>query len=344
MQRLVAPKRPLAIAMLSLFLTACLFLCGCAAKQSALQSVDFFAMDTVMRLTAYGKNARLGLVAAEAEVLRLDALLSVTNPDGEIYRINAEGSAVLSDETAALVGEAVGISGLTGGAFDVTVYPLVKAWGFFSGEYAVPEKEELEKLLRLVGSDKLAFEGNKLTFRMPGMGIDLGGIAKGYASDRVAAVLAESGVTCALVSLGGNIKVLGTNPQGQSWRIAIRDPQDESAYAGIVQVVDKAVVTSGGYERCFEQGGKRYHHILDPENGMPANGGLLSVTIVCESGMLADALSTALFVMGEADACAFWRAHVETFDAVLVTSDGRTLVTAGIADDFSARHDFEVVR
>lgn len=343
MRRLFIGRRPSSV-IISLFVSAaCLFLCGCAGAGSA-QTVEFFAMDTVMRVTTYGKNARAAAQAAQAEVTRLDALLSVEDPQSEIYRLNAAGQAELSGETAALLHAALDITEMSGGAFDITVYPLMKAWGFFSGDYAVPGEDELRELLALVGSDKLIFEGERLNFGLPGMGIDLGAIAKGYASDRAAEVLAENGVSHAMISLGGNIKAVGTSPEGRPWRIAIRDPLDAEAFAGIVLVSDMAVVTSGGYERYFERNGTRYHHILDPESGMPAQKGLLSVTIVCPSGTLADGLSTALFVMGEADALAFWHAHKELFDAVLVTDDGRTLVTSGIAEAFSTEHGFEVVR
>ena len=319
-------------------------LCGCEAKSPKSQSVEFFTMDTVMELTAYGKNAGTALHAAQAEIIRLDRLLSISDPESEIYRANRDGFAELSGDTAALVRESLALYELTGGAFDITVYPLMDAWGFYSDEYRLPSDEERARLAGLVGSDRLALEDDALTLPEPGMGIDLGGIAKGYASDRAAETLADNGVASALISLGGNIVALGSKPDGMPWRVAIRDPLDENAFSGIVRVTDTAVVTSGGYERCFELDGKSYHHILDPATGLPARNGLISVTIICESGILADGLSTALYVMGEEKALAFWRAHLELFDAVLVTDDGRVLVTSGIAEAFSSERDFEVVR
>lgn len=317
---------------------------GCEAQSSKSQSVEFFTMDTVMNLTAYGGNADAGLRAAQAEIIRLDGLLSISNPESEVYLVNRDGGAELCDETAALVRESLALYELTQGAFDITVYPLMGAWGFYSGEYQVPSAEERARLVELVGSDKLSLEGSSLSLPLIGMGIDFGGIAKGYASDRAAAALAENGVTSALISLGGNIVALGTKPDGTPWRIAIRDPLDESAFSGIVRIADMAVVTSGGYERYFELDGQSYHHILDPASGMPAHNGLTSATIVCESGMLADGLSTALFVMGEEKALSFWRTHAELFDFVLIKDDGRILVSAGIAEAFSSEHDFEVIR
>jgi thiamine biosynthesis lipoprotein len=308
------------------------------------QSVDFFAMDTVMTLTAYGDNAQTGLSAAETEINRLDALLSVENSASEVYHINLDGSGELSPETAVLINESLEIYKLTDGAFDITVYPLMKKWGFYTGEYALPTDTELSELLACVGSDKLALTENTLTLTKAGMGIDFGGIAKGYASDKAAEVLAENGVESALISLGGNIRVLGAKPDGTPWRIAIRNPEDENTPIGIVKVMDKSVITSGSYERYFEMNGKTYHHILDPKTGLPAENGLQSVTIVCERGILADGLSTALFVMGKDKALAFWRNHTDMFDAVLVSDDGEIVITAGLADIFSSSLDYEVSR
>lgn len=327
-----------------LLCVVCAIASACAEDGKAEHSVDFFAMDTVMTLTAYGDGAQAGLRSAEAEINRLDALLSVGNSGSEVYRVNTSGGGELSKETAELLNESLEIYELTEGAFDITVYSLMKKWGFYTGEYYVPTEVELSELLKLIGSDKLTLEEDTLTFAEPGMGIDFGGIAKGYASDMVAKILAESGVESALISLGGNICVLGAKPDGSPWRIAIRNPKDESVPIGIVEVTDKSVITSGGYERYFEKDGKVYHHILDPQTGMPAENGLSSVTIVCDRGILADGLSTALFVMGEEKALEFWRGHADMFDAILVTDTGEIVITAGLAEIFTSGFDFEVIR
>lgn len=327
-----------------LLFTACALLSGCAVNGNAEHSVDFYAMNTAMTMTAYGSFAEAGLDAAEAEINRLDALLSISNSGSEVYRVNMIGSVELSTDTAALLQEALTIYELTEGAFDFTVYPLMQEWGFYSGEYYVPTESELSELLRLVGSDKLTLEGNSLTLGEPGMGIDFGGIAKGYASDKAAEILAQNGVTSALISLGGNIQVLGAKPDGTPWRIAIRNPKDENVPIGVVNVTDKAVITSGGYERYFEKDGKTYHHILDPQTGSPAQSGLSSVTIVSNRGILADGLSTALFVMGKETALEFWRGHTEMFDAVLVTDTGEISITTGLDGHFVSDFDFEVIR
>ena len=304
---------------------------------------EFFAMDTVMTITVYGDSAQDAEKACENEIYRLDNLLSTGASASEIAVLNTNGGGTVSDETAGLLRAAIDLYGLTDGAFDITVYPVVSAWGFYSGDYKVLNSSDLTPLLKLVGSDKLQLAGNTVTFDIPGMAVDLGGIGKGYASDRLRTVLQEQGITSALASLGGNVVAYGSKPDGSDWSIAVQDPDNPSGYTGILQVSDKMVITSGGYQRYFEMGGKTYHHIVDPRTGVPADSGLKSVTIVSEDGTTADGLSTALFIMGKDAAVEFWGAHRDLFDAVLETTDGQIYVTAGLRDSFSSILPFEVI-
>lgn len=174
--------------------------------------------------------------------------------------------------------------------------------------------------------------GKTAVFGIPGMQIDLGGIAKGYTSSRVMEIFREHGIEHGLVSLGGNVQALGTKENGKPWRVAIQNPEDELKYLGVLDITDKCVITSGGYERFFEQDGRRYHHIIDPRTGYPAESGLLSATIISDDGALADGLSTSLFIMGKEKAEEYWRAHPWTFDYILEDADGTLYVTAGAAD------------
>ena len=166
-----------------------------------------------------------------------------------------------------------------------------------------------------------------------GMEIDLGSVAKGYTGDVLSAFLKENGVTSAMLDLGGNIQTVGSKPDGSSWRVGIRDPEGDGNL-GVVEVVNQAVITSGGYERYFEEDGVRYWHILDPQTGFPARSGLLSVTIIGECGAVCDSLSTALFVMGLDDALDHWRQYRD-FEAVFVSEDGSVTITAGLEDGFA---------
>ena len=334
-------------------------------------SREIFAMDTYMTLTAYGPEAETALTAAVDEIGRLDALLSTGSEDSEISRLNARSGSspaadsgsnaaeaetvsaaagdtaafTLSTDSAALMKESLALYRDTAGAFDVTIYPMMKLWGFTSGEYRVPSDDEIRETLSLVGSDAIAFDeaSRSVTFSEEGTEIDFGGIAKGYTSGRIMDIFRENGVKSGIVSLGGNVHALGLKPDGSRWNVAIRSPENDGSFLGIVEAEDEAVITSGGYERYFESDGKTYHHILDPATGRPAESGLKSVTIVCGDGTRADGLSTALFVMGEEKAFAFWRAHKDVFDCILLTEDDRLLASEGLRDRFTSDHKIEWV-
>ncbi|MCD7928915.1 MAG: FAD:protein FMN transferase [Clostridiales bacterium] len=309
-----------------------------------------FAMDTYMTVTAYGDQAEAAVSAAVEEIQRLDALWSVGESDSEVSILNDSGSIILSDETAELVERSLTLYQETDGAFDITIYPLMVEWGFTSGEYQVPTQERIEELLALVGSDKLEYDAETQQLTLPeGMAIDLGGIAKGYVSSHIMDVFEEYEVVSGMVSLGGNVQTYRTKTDGSLWRVGIENPDTSVEalstvdYVGILSVEDKAVITSGGYERYFEEDGVTYHHILDPATGSSARSGLLSVTIVSEDGTLADGLSTSLFVMGKERALTYWAAHSDEFDAVLVEEDGSVTITGGLKDCFESDLDYTCV-
>lgn len=325
--------RRYAIRAICLIVAILSLLSGCSSGNVASTSEEFFAMDTFMRVTVYGDRSEEMAEEAKNEIERIDELLSISG-DSEIADINAHGGGRASPETRDILERAIEIGRWTDGAFDITLYPVVDAWGFFSGEYRIPDNEEIKELLLHTGIENINVnEDNSVVFAQQGMGIDLGGIGKGYAGQRVHDILAENGVSSALMELGGNICLLGTKPDGSLWRVAIMSPFDTSDRVGVIEAKDVSIVTSGGYQRYFEEDGTTYHHIIDPSTGFPADSGLMSVTIVCSDGLLADALSTALFVMGEDEACRFWREN-GGFEMLLVTDDGRIVVSSGIEDSF----------
>ena len=460
-------------------------------------SMNVFAMDTYMNLLAYGDRAEEAIVAAAAEIHRIDDLLSTGNPESEISKINAAGGGEVSDFTAGLIAESQTLYKETGGLFDIAIYPVMKLWGFPTQEYRVPEKAEIEAALKLadpsaitVGSapapaapaaaegatsaaeetapaeapkddsaedagvpeeaqeaapaeepaaspeedaavpeeaqeaEPQAAEGPavpetattpaesaeapaeepvaapekdatapeeaqeaapaaaeastaaapaaeetapaaaagdtateaaaaaapaealkvQITFGIPGMEIDLGGIAKGYTSSRVMEIFKEYGVEHGLVSLGGNVQALGGKQDGNPWRVAIQNPESELDYLGVLEIADKCVITSGGYERFFEQDGVRYHHIIDPRTGSPADSGIISSTIISSDGALADGLSTSLFIMGLEEAEKYWRANADKFDFVLEDRSGKLYISEGAAKMITTEMDMEVVK
>lgn len=319
----------------SLLLAGSLTACGGTAAQE-MQSVQVFAMDTVMGLRACGGETEAALAAAEDEIYRLDEALSRTREDSAVSRLNsaAGGTPVdVGEELRDLIARALDFSAATDGAFDITLAPVSSAWGFTEDTYRVPEDAELALLLPCVGAEHVHLEEGTAVSLDQGTQIDLGAIAKGYASDRMAAIYQEHGITHGIVDLGGNTWVCGGNLEGEPWQIGIQDPaRSAGALAGILEASDAFAVTSGGYQRYFTgPDGTVYQHILDPKTGWPVQGDLLSVTIVADNGTMADAYSTALYVMGRETAQDFWRQN-GGFDMVLITKDGQVLYTPGLAD------------
>lgn len=330
-------------------LSCCLFFCGCAeqreyAKQmlqnneNAYESTTF-AMDTVMTFHIVDEDGEELLLDAEQEIKRLENLFSVTIEDSDVWKINENAgkkAVSVSADTLAVLLAGKELGEATGDAFDIAISPIVKAWGFTEEEQHVPTQAEIDSLLPLLHPEDITVDTEKSSVYLEkeGMAVDFGGIAKGYASDKLSELLRKKGVQSAWLSLGGNICTIGTKPDGSAWRIAVQNPLDENDYVGLVEISDACVVTSGGYQRYFEENGKRYHHIIDPETGKPAESGLLSVTIICENGTKADALSTALYVMGLDAALDFWRTQ-DDFEVIFVTEDGEVVATEGLKDTFS---------
>ncbi len=315
-------------------------------KEEASAARDIFAMDTYMSITAYGEKCEEAVDAAEAEIKRLDELLSTGSDDSEVTKINKEAGGKLSEDTSYLVKRALDIHEDTDGVFDITIYPVMKAWGFAGDTFHVPDEKALKETLSLVDATKISYDekNSKISFEKEGMEIDFGGIAKGYTSDRVIDILKSYGIEHAMINLGGNVDLLGKKIDGSEWRIAVQDPEDEDNYIGILSVSDKAVITSGGYERYFEEDGVKYHHIIDPSTGYPANHGLISVTIVSSDGTLADALSTSLFVMGKDKAIEYWQSHSDQFSTILIDEEGIVYISEDIADSFESNAKIQILK
>lgn len=315
---------------IGLLTAAALFITGCAnAADHSMQKSEFLAMDTYISLSASGSSSKAALDLCRKEIEALDSSLSVTNPGSEIYRINqgAENGFVLSAETKEIISAALEIGTKTKGALDITLYPVTREWGFTTGEYKIPSEETLQRLLKNTGFEKAELSDNTLTLPA-GFQIDLGSVAKGYAGDRAKEILKEQGVSSALINLGGNVCAVGTKPDGSPWRIGVQNPWGEG-YACIINAADKHIVTSGSYQRYFERDGKRYCHIIDPDTGCPADNGLASVTVIGDSGIICDGLSTALFVMGRDKAVEFWREQ-GGFEMIIITEDEKVMATEGI--------------
>ena len=314
-------------------------------KNEASES-EIFALDTAITLKVYGSKRAQVLKKLEDKINELDDMLSTGKETSEVSRLNRGGEAVLSPTMANLVKRSLDIYKKTDGLFDITIYPLMELWGFPTKNYRVPSEKEIEEKLKLVGSDKIDFneETRKISFKNKGMEIDFGGIGKGYITDELVKILTDEKVESAIINLGGNVFGFRKKPDGSLWNIAIRDPNEPDKYMAAIRLEDSAVITSGGYERYFEENGIIYHHILDPRTGKPSESGLKSVSIISKDGTLADALSTSLFIMGEEKAIGCWKENGSNFDILLMTNDNRLLVSAGIKDKvISDNYKIEVI-
>ena len=303
-------------------------------------------MDTYMRISAYGDKAPEAVAAAEQEITRLDKLLSANAPNSELAQLQQKRSATVSKDMALLLERSFQLHQQTKGAFDITLLPLSRLWGFPHGPYIIPSEQEQQVAHSQTGMDKISWnkETRHCVLNDASLAVDLGGIAKGYAAEQAAAVLRQKGCRNALFNLGGNIKAMGTKPDGSLWKISIQHPDDKEAYLGILTITDTSVVTSGDYERFFIKDGNRYHHILNPATGLPANNGLRSVTIVCPDSTMADGLSTALFVLGPRQAISYWQQHKQEFELILYTTAGKLYVTEGLRQTFNSKIPVEILR
>lgn len=322
-------------------------LTGCGGEQKvSSQSSQVFAMDTVMLLTVYGDQAQQGLDQAEQTIQKLEKLWSATDENSEIWALNHSGGnwVELSEDTREILSRGLELCALTDGALDLTAYSAVQAWGFPTGVYRVPDEAELERLVGTIDYTQLELDEQTGQARLPeDMSLDLGAVAKGRLGEVLSQDLKELGVTSALLELGGNIQTVGTKPDGFRWRVGIQDPNSqEGGYLAIVEVADQAVVTSGDYQRYFEQDGQTYCHIMDPATAAPADSGVDSVSIVGSDGTVCDALSTALFVMGEEKGAQFWKDHPEMdFEAIFVSQDGSIAVTEGLEEHFTLADGYQ---
>lgn len=331
-------KKPAAL--LSMLILSLLILCvACTAETEenppksgeGIIQREIFAMDTIMDLTVYGEAADEAMEDAVALIQELDQKFSVTNEKSDMAKLNtAKGEKTgVSADTYSLIEQCQEVSKKTDGLFDISIYPLVKAWGFTTDDMHVPSDKEREQALSAVDYRKIKLLKENTIQISPNMQLDLGAAAKGYLSQRLMELFRDRHVNSAIVSLGGNVQTIGNKPDGSEFVVGITDPSDGVSIYGTLSVSDKAVVTSGIYQRYFEENGVRYHHIMDKRTGMPAENDLSSVTVIADNGMAADALATALYVMGEKEAVEFQKKHPE-IALILIRKDGSFWQSEGV--------------
>lgn len=308
-----------------------IFATGCTMRpNSQMNSALGFHLDTVITINGYCQEELLKEAVELAG--EYESILSKTVEQSDVWNINHAGGGPVevSLHTAQIIDLALEVSEKSGGSFDITVAPAAELWDFKAEPPSLPDDAALAQAVKLVDYTQLRLDGSTVALPKE-MAIDLGGIAKGYIADRVKEHLEENGVKSALLNFGGNTVALGSKPNGESWRIGIQDPHSENGeYIVVVSVVDKAVVTSGNYQRCFDLGGTRYHHILDTQTGYPVDNGIASVTVVAEDSAAADALSTACFALGSERGTKLVLQYGA--EAVFVHEDGTIVYTDGLDD------------
>lgn len=287
-------------------------------------------MGTVVSISVVSEDPQRAYGALDAafeEIARVESIMSVFREDSEVNRVNREASfhpVTVSPELFHVIEMSAAISRETHGAFDISVGPLMKLWPFYKKEKILPSESALKEALSRVGYRHVVLspEDRSVSFAVPGMALDLGGIAKGYAIDRAVSVLKKKNVRAALVNAGGDIFAYGTKPGGHPWWVGIQHPRKSGELVAALPVRDKAVVTSGDYERYFTVGGKRFHHIVDPRIGFSAVE-TASVTVIADSAVYADGLATGLAVLGPKDGLAVVNASPNAHALILTEgSDG----------------------
>ncbi|MGI6269796.1 MAG: FAD:protein FMN transferase [Candidatus Howiella sp.] len=314
--------------LLVLLVVLCLSFAGCKSGMPTCSRTGYY-FNTVVTLTLYNGGGEAALDSAFALCAEYEVLFSRTDPDSALYALNrASGASVaLDSELEAVLRTARAWAEKTGGRFDPTVAPLSDLWDFGSGG-RLPSEKEIASALARVGYEKLVLAEDGVSLR-DGAAVDLGGIAKGYIGDRLRENLMENGVSAGLIDLGGNILCIGGRPGRDAFTVGVKNPQNTAALAAVVEVRDMAVSTSGGYERCFTESGKTYHHILDPTTGYPAESDLASATVICPDGETADVLSTVCFLYGREGALALIESLPDA-EALLVTTSGEVVCTSGL--------------
>lgn len=310
---------------------------GVFTPKSAIIKRTRFMMDTLITIQVPNdlgvRRTESAINSAFDRMAVVERKFNCLNPESQLYKFNRDRTPVSDPEIVAVVGTALEISRATDGAFDPTVYPLVDLWGFYttsasSATQRVPADAAIKAALARTGWRRIILEDGRALPADKEVTLDLGGIAKGYAIGEAVKVLKASGAKSGLVLGGGQVQVFGSAAPGVPWKVGLRNPRQDGYIASLPFDGDLGISTSGDYERYFEQDGVRYHHILDPKTGRPARG-VMSMSVIARDPAWADALSTALFVLGPRRAAEFARAR--GLDVIIVDAAGKITASGGAA-------------
>lgn len=325
-----------------LFVIFASFLSGCSPQKNHAKPLNKsnFLLGTIVDITIYDSKDEKIIYEAFDRISEIENKMTINKGDtSEIIKLN-EASGLnevsLSPDTFFVLERGKYYSELSRGYFDITIGPVVKLWNIGTDYAAVPDSEELKKAIDLVDFNKLHLDKNKFEAKLDtkGMKVDLGAIAKGYAADEVAAILKKHGVKHAIINLGGNVLTIGGNVNGEPFKIGVQNPLNPRGdYMGILRIADKTVVTSGIYEKYLEIDGKRYHHILEPKTGYPADNSLAGVSIITDKSIDGDGLSTSVFLLG-LDKGMELIESLDNVEAIFITTDKKVYISKGLKDNF----------
>ncbi|MGM0369376.1 MAG: FAD:protein FMN transferase [Bacillota bacterium] len=309
-----------------------------------------YKMGTVFKVKIQDPQAEKLVEESFAIIDDIENKMSSDLVDSEINEINraaGQQKVKVSSATYQVLSKSLEYAELSGGSFDPSIGPLVELWGIGTEEEQVPSEEEIKEKSKLIDYKQVQLlDNNQVLLSQEGMKLDVGGIAKGYAADKIMAHLQENNVQSAFIDIGGNVSVLGTKPDDELWTVGIQDPkQERGQVVATIGVADKTIVTSGNYERYFTREGTRYHHILNPETGYPAKKGIISASIITEKSFVADALSTAVYILGREEGLALVNS-LDDVDAMVITDDNKIYLTSNIKDkvEILNNSDYELIK
>ncbi len=316
-----------------------LFLASCEPKETYAEAT-FVAMDTVIniRIAEDEYDEAAMLAGCEKIVKDIESVISKTVTGSFTDHTNDDVGLIINIDPVfeEVISLSLDYSAMTGGKFDITVGALKELWEGCALEGREPYEGEIALKLEAVGYDMLTIEENSLKKEKNDIRIDLGAVGKGYAAQKVCDYLTEAGARGAIMSFGGNVALVGAKKSGKPYVVGIKDPKNTSDVVGYLSLEGGFVSVSGDYERYIEIGDKKYNHIIDPVSGRPSESDIHSVSVICDDGALADALSTALFVMGKDKAIEFYNSKTVDFEAVIITDDG-IFMTDGIKEKYKAK-------
>lgn len=316
-------------------------LCGCRNLQKS--SLSFQAMNTFVSVQTFGENSKNVNQKIKARLSELESLFSTTDSSSEIYKLNHSSEKIqVSSETYSLLSYSVKMAEIFNGHFNPALFPVIREWGFTTGNYHVPSQEKINFLLKKTDFSQIQFFDDNFVQLQDSMSVDFGSVAKGFASDEIVKILSENNILSALIDFGGNIIAFGEKLDSSFWRIGIKNPFGGEVSLA-VKVKNQMVITSGGYERFFtDENQKKYIHIFDGKTGFPVENEIESVTIICENGLYADTLSTALFIIGSENAVSFWRERKD-FQMIILQKDGSILYTSPLESQIEILSEFSEI-